>query len=51
MQDFDSGSKPFCPLSIGTPRLPYLLGLLLKNSKNGTGRIKCLELIGEWVIT
>ena len=51
MQDFDSRSKPFCPSSIGTPRLFCLLGLLLKNSKNGTGRFAGLELIGEWMIT
>ena len=41
-QNVDRGIKPFRPSFIGTPGLIWALDLLLKNRKNGGGRVAVL---------
>ena len=48
-QNVDRGIKPFRPSFVGTPGLIEALYLLLKKSKNGSRRIACLQLRGEWM--
>ena len=49
IQDVDGWIKPFRPSLIGTLRLIQPLDLLLKDSKNGSGRGAGLQLRGEWM--
>jgi hypothetical protein len=46
-EDVDGGVEPVCPSIVATPGLIQALDLLLKDSKNGSGRITGLKLSGE----